>query len=425
MAKPKYSRLLSDPKVRRWFDNVSRGSPVTAEVYLRRLGAFCESRGIDPQGLLSKKEDELYELFLDYVTEMQSGYAGSYIHSTIKALRSWLSFHGRELKRKVKIKGAQDTPTLKDERVPTKEELRRILLSGEKKARVASILMAHSGLRIESLGNYSGDDGLRLKDFPELLISDGKVDFLKVPTMVIVRKELSKARHQYFSFLSEEGCGYLKDYLEERMHTGKGERLSPESPIITPKLRMKPFIRTTNVGDLIRKAIRRAGFSWRPYVLRAYFDTQLMLAESKGLVLRDYRTFWMGHKGDIEARYTTNKGRLPEEVVEDMREAYRRSQAFLQTTAEASNEERLKEVMKRQLLLVVGFKEEEIDKMDLASMEEKEFQELVRRRLLGALANNGARQKIVSIGEIEAYLEEGWEFVAALPDGRAILRNPF
>jgi len=55
------------------------------------------------------------------------------------------------------------------------------------------------------------------------------------------------------------------------------------------------------------------------YVLRSYFDTQLMLAESKGLVLRDYRTFWMGHKGDIENRYTTNKQRLPEEVIEDMR----------------------------------------------------------------------------------------------------------
>ncbi|NIM44298.1 MAG: site-specific integrase, partial [Nitrososphaeria archaeon] len=82
----------------------------------------------------------------------------------------------------------------------------------------------------------------------------------------------------------------------------------------------------------IRVAIRKAGFPWRPYVLRSYFDTQLMLAESKGLVLRDYRQFWMGHKGDIENRYTTNKQRLPEEVVEDMREAYRRSQDYLQTT---------------------------------------------------------------------------------------------
>lgn len=31
------------------------------------------------------------------------------------------------------------------------------------------------------------------------------------------------------------------------------------------------------------------------------------------------RQFWMGHKGDIEARYTTNKSRLPQDVMDDMR----------------------------------------------------------------------------------------------------------
>jgi hypothetical protein len=79
--------------------------------------------------------------------------------------------------------------------------------------------------------------------------------------------------------------------LEERIR--EGERLAPDSSIITPKRKMKPFIRAVNVGDIIRGAIRRAGFRWRPYVLRSYFDTQPMLAESKGLVLRDYRQFWM------------------------------------------------------------------------------------------------------------------------------------
>ncbi|MCX6655590.1 MAG: hypothetical protein NTY03_10810 [Candidatus Bathyarchaeota archaeon] len=88
---------------------------------------------------------------------------------------------------------------------------------------------------------------------------------------------------------------------------------------MTPKQRMKPFIRSTNVGDVIRDGIRKAGFPWRPYVLRSYFDTEMMLAESKGLVLRDYRQFWMGHKGDIEHWYTLNKSRLPDEVVEDLR----------------------------------------------------------------------------------------------------------
>lgn len=37
----------------------------------------------------------------------------------------------------------------------------------------------------------------------------------------------------------------------------------------------------------------------------------------------------MGHKGDIEVVYTTNKGRLPENIVEDMQAAYQRTNEFL------------------------------------------------------------------------------------------------
>jgi hypothetical protein len=115
-------------------------------------------------------------------------------------------------------------------------------------------------------------------------------------------------------------------------------------------------------------------------VLRSYFDTQLMLAESKGLILRDYRTFWMGHKGDIENRYTTNKQRLPDQIVEDMREAYRRSQEFLQTVeAEGTREEKVREEFRKQLLLVAGFKQEEIERMDMISKSDEEFQGLFTR----------------------------------------------
>jgi hypothetical protein len=66
-------------------------------------------------------------------------------------------------------------------------------------------------------------------------------------------------------------------------------------------------IRTSNIGDAIRLPIRRAGFPWRPYVLRSYFETQMVIAESKGWVIRDYRQFFMGHSGDIEHVYTLNK----------------------------------------------------------------------------------------------------------------------
>jgi len=243
----------------------------------------------------------------------------------------------------------------------------------------------------------------RVKDLPEMTIKNGTVEFQHVPTIIIVRPESSKARHQHFTFLTEKGCGYVKDYLEERMMSG--EQLTPESPIITPKLRMKPFIRSINIGDVIRAAIRSAGLRWRPYVLRSYFDTQLMLAESKGLVLRDYRQFWMGHTGDIEARYTTNKNRLPEEVIEDMREAYRKAQDYLQILKpEAPSEGKLRVSFRKQLLLVAGFKQEEIEKLDVSGMSDEEFQAKVKQRLLGAMENNGARQKVVMVDEVENYI---------------------
>ena len=118
-------------------------------------------------------------------------------------------------------------------------------------------------------------------------------------------------------------------------------------------------------------------------MLRFYFDTEVMLAESKGLVLRDYRQFWMGHKGDIEHQYTLNKGRLPDDVVEDMRGAYGWCRGYLETSSpESASEERLRSSFRRQLLPVAGFGEEEVEGMDL-SMDDPSFQELVKKRLLG------------------------------------------
>jgi hypothetical protein len=62
---------------------------------------------------------------------------------------------------------------------------------------------------------------------------EGKIEFEEIPTLIRIRMELSKSRHEYFAFLSQEDCEYLKEYLESRMR--KGEKLTKESPIIVPK----------------------------------------------------------------------------------------------------------------------------------------------------------------------------------------------
>src|SRR2546428_3499166 len=384
----KYAHLRENPTIGRWYRNLTRGSEITADVYLRRLGNVCAARKIGPEDLVEMTREARRDFFTDLVSAMEdAGLTGGYIESTLKALRSWLSFNGVPWELKIKVKGAQATPSLDNERVPTQEELRRIFLAASPRERVAAALLAHAGLRIESLGNYRGNDGLRLGDLPDVVVKGKTLTFRKVPLEVVVRPQLSKSDRRYFTFLGPEAAGYLKAYLEGRLRDG--EKLTGESDVIAPTWSKKAFLTSINVGDAIRKAIRAAGFMWRPYGLRAYCETQLLLRESRGKMTHAYRQFFMGHSGDIQAGCTTNKGRLPPDLVEDMRDAYRRSAAFLETSKAEDREAELKALFRRQMLLVSGLTEKEVDTMDLEAMTDADLQRIVREKLVGAAGPNG------------------------------------
>ena len=151
----------------------------------------------------------------------------------------------------------------------------------------------------------------------------------------------------------------------------------------------------------------------------------MVVAESKGHISHPYLQFLMGHKGDIEARYSTNKGRLPPSMIEEMREAYRKCDPLLSTKAESASEEQIKKTMREQFLVVAGFKKEEVEKMNLDEMSDEELQNAVRQRLVGMMMGNGSRQKVVPIQEVRSFIGQGYEYVASLPDGGAIVKVPF
>jgi len=84
--------------------------------------------------------------------------------------------------------------------------------------------------------------------------------------MVLVRRGLSKARHQYFTFAFGQTLPCLNEYFGERVKLG--EKLGKDSPLLVfdPRgVRRNRFLRTTLVTRDINEAILNAGFSWRPY----------------------------------------------------------------------------------------------------------------------------------------------------------------
>lgn len=437
MGKNRYGYLLKDKDIARWKHSVDSGSRITGDVYLRRLGSFCMEMGKNPQELLKLKDKALADLIDDYVISREKkGNAGSYIKSTVKAVKSWLLFNGIKLPRQIKVKDADKSPTLSEERIPTPEELKRIFNAGDSRERTACAFVAFTGVRIGVLGDYKGIDGLKVKDIPDLKVDGEEISFLRVPAKVNIREELSKSGKKYFSFLGQEGCMYLQNYLIERIRSG--ETISPQSSIITAAklgFRGKQHITAVNVGDLMRNAIRNAGFTWRPYVLRAYFDSRLLLAQDERLIPRDYRSFFMGHVGDIEHRYSLNKGRLSEDLIESMRSSYEKSSKFLETEHKGLSEDEVEKKFRTQLLLMAGFNQEEIQEKNLLNLNAEEITRMAREKLFGMNTRDisdqiqkdkkelsgSHKQKVVSMDLIEQYIDNGFVVKMALGNDRAIV----
>lgn len=343
----KKSKLLLNQDVSRWYDNMARGSPLTAEACLRKLGKFCEMHDTTPSSLADLATNDLRaatNLLEDHITMMESnGYSPGYIEDHVNAVKSWFRHFDIMVRRRTKVSSSGLSPTLRDERVPTHDEMSDIFKRAGLRESVMISLMAKSGLRPGVMGNHAGTDGLQLRDLPDIDTSDGTAKCAQKPNRIIVRQELSKAGHQYFTFSTKLATEHILAYLSARMT--HGETLNGDSPVISPneyedgrtvRRSKKAFLPAQRVSEKIRRVFRPK-FAWRPYVLRAYFDTQLLIAESRGRMIHDFRVFFMGHSGTMESRYTTNKGVLPVVLVNEMSDAFARSEEYLDQAGTASS----------------------------------------------------------------------------------------
>jgi len=459
--KPATKDLLNDENVRRWYDNTCRGSKLNADIRLRRLNLFCYRTNTTPAKLvkIGKKDViKIEDMLLDHVSWLESqNYAPNYIDGILKSIKSWLIFNYIELKRKIKIANAGIPVNIQDEQVPTKTQLQSILNVSSPRTRSSISLMAFSGIRPQVMGNYNGADGLKLADLPDLKIgSDGKsISFTHVPAMVIVRASLSKTKNKYLTFLPSEGCEYVLGYLRKRISAG--EKLALDSPVISleqgyqSRRRYKiqnqtGLITTPRITSDIRKAIWSITKA-RPYVLRAYFDTQLLLAESHGKMTHAYRQFFMGHKGDIEARYTTNKGRLTDEMIADMRRAYSESQQFLCTingdnNNSAQNKKEMLLDMWREQAKIYGIDPVKVkiekqrrvsstDTNDKILFDIEHETNAIRQKIMKVMSVSQVKQqqqgydgKIITNDEqLLHHICQGWEPIKELAENRIIIRR--
>ena len=429
--KTRHGKLLENKKVRRWYENLEARSTLTANVYLRNLGLWLEYLNKDPESIIEFAQGDFEEFkgsIADQIRRMEkNGTAGSSISTSIKPMISYLKFHNIVVRLNLNIKNENRNFKAEREVIPDKDQLSSILRKASLRERTAISLMAFSGLRPEVLGNDGGDDGLKLSDIPDLSLENG-VEF-KIPARINVRGELSKTRLPYFSFLGAEGCKYLEDYLKERIR--QGEHLKLESAVILPDAEMSRkenpnrFLSTVLLLRRIKSSIIKAGFKWRPYIFRAYFATNLDIAEGKGLISHPWRQFFMGHKGDIEETYTRREG-----IAEEGKEAYSRCLKYLETESKGISEQDsvklLRESTINSIEIYADIKLSEDERERLFSLNTDEFNEELRKiakKSKAEMMNNGNKNKIILERELESYLNKGWELIQIYPNGdKAIVK---
>jgi hypothetical protein len=184
LDKSPYSYLLEDADFKRWFSNVRRGSVATAHEWLRRMGFVRKRFKKTPKEIASLSPKHGADFLMDIVSALEGeGRSGNYIANCIKPLKSWLEFNGVTIQERIKS-GRGETPTRSDERPPIPDELKKILAAADLRTKTACSLVAFSGVRLEVLGDYLGDDGLEVRDFPEMKMKGDIVDFGEIPARI-------------------------------------------------------------------------------------------------------------------------------------------------------------------------------------------------------------------------------------------------
>ena len=428
----RHKSLLSDPKVRSWWEARSLRSNQSADQLLRVFGLVLERTDLDPERLVKMartKPDRLRDTLVGLATDLKKeGRLDTYIAKLFEGIKAYLKFQNVPFDSYPALSPIQGA-SLGNERVPTPEELGRILDRMTLRGRVIALFMAHTGVRPGVLGAYQGERGLTLGDLPDLVM-EPELSFKEVPFLINIPAALSKTRRSYKTFGTSQLANVFIAYLNERRE--RGEDLAPRSPVVVSgstrgaaltsqrEARFsRGFLTTKAIVEEMRTALQSSvpkGVRWRPYVLRAYCSTRLLMAEGAGKVTRDLREAILGHDGGVAARYNVGKA-WGEDLLKEARAAYSRCEPYLVTLV--TERENVPQEVAKAMLQLAGFDEEEIEKMDLSDL--AAVRDQVRDRLG---ASDAPRQEVVSIGEVPQRLAAGWQFVAALGTTQAILTSP-
>ena len=285
-------RIEEYDSVKRWLLRLSKksGSTNTKRMYLHYLKEFCNYVGLDPDGLIEerrqdlKSENELTRRRAEEQLDMwfthleERGLSRSSCVLAYNAIRSFYKANFLELK----VESTPESWPTKYKPGLTREELGMLLDACRRPMHRAYILC-------------QTQSGLSVSDLLKLVYSDIKSQIEKNKEYIHLRLLRGKRKELGYhdTFFGKMATQALREYLATRRN------LKPEDPLFPCTAR--------NVNKFLRTLSFKAGLDWivTSHDLRKFFSTQLKMTRVNDPAFNETLIeYWMGHAlGKVRGAY--------------------------------------------------------------------------------------------------------------------------
>lgn len=405
-----------------WLDRVFRrshsvNSRHAAEMALR---AFDRVFGEPVEGVIEKVKGgklDVYKVFDRFVSELdKAGLSSHSINGYVNRVKQYFAYNDVEWDETAfRVKVGLPRVEEPDDRAPTVEELRRILVWGKLRTKALILVLASSGMRL--------GEAIKLK------VRD--IDFYSRPVKVrLSPKVASKTGEGRITYISDEATEYLRQYLGNRIGNSEAwvfPSEADESRHMSEDRAWRTItecIEKAELGKAKEKTVtgRR---KLHPHSFRKFFFSRVV-----GVIGETAAHALMGHGSYLKTYYK----RAEEERARD----YLRCMPHLTIFTESADMKKWKDEAKIEAIKAfaksLGIEGLEIRIAQLKKKipeisEEEALSQIIRESLgitklnMGNQNSNNDPKKIVSENELEKFLAEGWDVQAVLPSGKILIKK--
>jgi len=379
------------------------------------LRSFDKTHGMSAESVIDAiKHGELnvYSVFEEFTAKLDKArYSPHTISDYVNRVKQYFIYNDVALDKDIfRVKVGLPRIEDPDDRAPTVDELRRILLWGKLRTKTLILVLASSGMRVgEAIKLRVGD--LELGSSP-----------VKVSLSPRVASKTGKGRVTY---ISDEAADYLRQYLEKRVK-------EPEAWVFISEADSSRHVSDDRAWRTIIDCVEKAGLGKskettlrgrrkiHPHSLRKFFFSKVV-----GVIGETAAHALMGHGSYMKTYYRRSE-------MERSRD-FLRCLPYLSVFGESPDKKRLKEEAALEAIRVFA-QAFEIDPMRIRIEKQKTLgREPTPGEEIEALQNEIKKQrsgssdpkKIIPEEELPEYLAEGWDVQTVLPSGKIVVRRDF